>query len=432
MLFQKNILKKYLASLNDEDVENAWKCFKKYFLNADIQQNIHQCKEEEFQEGFLRELFVKVLGYTLKPSPDYNLVAEKQNETNAKKADGAIVIDGRVLGVIELKDHKTTDLSKIEPQAFGYKSQNRHCRYVIISNFEKIRLYIDNAVEYREWNLFCIGFEDFKELFLTLSFGNMEKLTAAKIKDESISTEEQITQKLYNDYSEFKQALYQDILVNNYENREKHENGENENNLRLYKKTQKLLDRFLFVFFAEDCGILPPNYMKRIITIWKQMAEWDEYRPLYDVIKKHFGYIDTGFKAKNFEVYAYDGGLFRPDTELDCLKISDDVLEKYTTTLSLYDYESEVDVNILGHIFENSLNENGDNKRKRDGVFYTPQYITKYIIDNTVGRLCSDKKSELGINEDDYFADKKRKKESCVFNTSIIFNYHIKYHSFEE
>ncbi len=33
-----------------------------------------------------------VLGYTLNPSPGYNLITEQKNETNSKKADGAIVI----------------------------------------------------------------------------------------------------------------------------------------------------------------------------------------------------------------------------------------------------------------------------------------------------------------------------------------------------
>ena len=78
-------------------------------------------------------------------------------------------------------------------------------------------------------------------------------------------------------------------------------------------------------------------------------------------------------------------------------------------------------MNILGHIFENSLNEieevtqqitQGDtpqtSKRKQDGVFYTPQYITKYIVENTVGRLCAEKKAELNIVEDDYQSDQRR------------------------
>ena len=145
MLFQKNIVKKHLAALPKELVEEARNRYRQYFLNTAIQQNIRQSKEEQFQEGFLRELFVKVLGYTLNPSPGYNLITEQKNETNAKKADGAILLDGKVIGVIEPKDHKTTDLSKIEAQAFGYKSQHVGTRLVIISNFEKLRLYIDNG-----------------------------------------------------------------------------------------------------------------------------------------------------------------------------------------------------------------------------------------------------------------------------------------------
>ena len=86
--------------------------------------------------------------------------------------------------------------------------------------------------------------------------------------------------------------------------------------------------------------------------------------------------------------------------------------------LSEYDFISEVDVNILGHIFENSLNELDEltrelapvskekapvlSRRKKDGVFYTPKYITKYIVENTVGKLCKEKKAELQFNEEDY------------------------------
>ena len=129
--FQKTILKKYQAMLPNEQFNEAWQKYQSYFLNKEIQENILHSKEEQFQEGFLRELFVKVLGYTLNPSPDYNLITEQKNETDSKKADGAIKLNGKVIGIIELKDHKTTDLKKVEPQAFQYKSQNKDARYVI-------------------------------------------------------------------------------------------------------------------------------------------------------------------------------------------------------------------------------------------------------------------------------------------------------------
>lgn len=418
MLFQKTIVNKYLLALPRETTEQPWLAYQHYFLNKDIQQNILQSKEEQFQEGFLRELFVKVLGYTLNPSPDYNLITEQKNETNAKKADGAILMDGEVAGVIELKDHKTTDLSKVEPQAFNYKSQHPRCRLVVISNFEKLRLYIDNAVEYREWNLFTLNEEDFRELYLCLAWQQVTKGVALQMKGESVSSEDQITKALYRDYSLFKRELFADILKNNPV-----AEGEDEKEwqLLLFKKTQKLLDRLLFIFFAEDCGLLPPNSMVQIINQWEQLKEMDEYRPFYDRVKKYFGYMNTGFKGKKYEIFAYNGGLFKPDEVLDNIKISDDLLGEHCRKLSEYDFESDVDVNILGHIFENSLSEieevtqqitSGNapttSKRKQDGVFYTPQYITKYIVENTVGRLCAAKKKELGISEEEYFSDQRR------------------------
>ena len=348
MLFQKTVLKKYLAMLPAEQVSKAWEQYRNYFLNSDIQQNILQSKEEQFQEGFLRELFVKVFGYTLNPSPDFNLITEQKNETNSKKADGAILLDGKVIGRIELKDHKTPDLSKVETQAFGYKNQHPDARLVVISNFEKLRLYIDNTVEHREWHLFTLTEQDFRELYLCLAWSQVKAGIALQLKGESVSNEDQITKALYKDYSQFKRALFANILKNNPT-----PEGENEREwqLLLFKKTQKLLDRLLFIFFAEDCGLLPPNSMMQIIDQWEKLAEMDAYVPFYDRIKKYFGYMNTGFQGKKYEIFAYNGGLFKPDEVLDNIVISDEVLVEHTKRLSEYDFESEVDVNILGHIF---------------------------------------------------------------------------------
>jgi len=426
MLFQKNIVKKYVGLLNEELIAKAWGQYQSYFLNEDIQANIHKIKEEQFQEGFLRELFVKILGYTINPSPNYNLTTEKKNEVGSKKADGAILLNDLVIGVIELKDHKTPDLASIEGQAFGYKSKHKDTRLVIISNFEKLRLYIDNAVEYREWDIFNMTVDEFRELYLCLAWQQVEHGVALQMKQESVSSEDQITQALYKDYSHFKRVLFADIIAQNpYQEGNEWAENEKDWQLLLFKKTQKLLDRLLFIFFAEDCGLLPPNSMVQIIDQWEKLKEMDEYRPFYDRMKKYFGYMNTGYQGKKYEIFAYNGGLFKPDDVLDHIKISDNLLVEHTRRLSEYDFESDVDVNILGHIFENSLSEieevtqqinSGEtpqtSKRKQDGVFYTPQYITKYIVENTVGRLCSEKKQQLGIVEDDYLSDQRRQMQT--------------------
>ena len=105
--FQNSVLNKHLKALDKTIVNSAYAKFKEYFHNPEIQHNIREAKEEQFQEGFLRELFVKVLGYTLNPQPNYNLTTELKNEKGANKADGAILKDGKALAVIELKGTDT-------------------------------------------------------------------------------------------------------------------------------------------------------------------------------------------------------------------------------------------------------------------------------------------------------------------------------------
>ena len=413
-IFQRNILNKYIEGLDNTLIDERYKTFTGFFLDPERQANILNSKEEQFQEGFLRELFVKILGYTLNPDPNFNLTTEKKNETNSKKADGAILVDGKVVGVIELNDHKTPDLSKVEAQAFNYKSQHKEAVYVVISNFEKLRFYIDNAVDFEEFDLFHLTRDDFARLWICLAYENIAKNLPKQIKAASLTNEDQITNALYKDYSNFKRDLFEDILKNN-------PTDDTEHKILLFKKTQKLLDRLLFIFFAEDRGLLPPNSIMLIINQWEKLKDLDEYQAFYNRLKKYFGYMNTGFQGKNYEVFAYNGGLFKPDEILDGLVISDEVLMRYCKKISDYDFQSDVDVNILGHIFENSLTEieeittklqQGEaptiSKRKKDGVFYTPQYITKYIVENTVGKLCREKKAELGIDESEYFADKKR------------------------
>ena len=408
-----------MKALQAEPIFIAWQKFVTYFHDPVRQQNIYNAKEEQFQEGFLRELFVNILGYTLNPEPEYNLTTELKNEVGAKKADGAILNDGKALGVIELKGTDTRDLDKINEQAFSYKNNQTGCVYVITSNFEKLRFFIHNAVDHIEFNLFTLTEEEFSILWLCLQVDNLLNDIPLKVKEESLLAEEDITKQLYKDYSSFKTDLWQNLVRNNSDN----------DQLLLFKKTQKLLDRFLFIFFAEDSGLLPPNSISRIIKRWETLKEEDAYKPLYDIFKQYFGYINTGRKGKVLQddIYAYNGGLFQDDLVLDRITIDDAVLFPHVMKLTGYDFQSEVDVNILGHIFENSLSEienittrlegqeldKSKTKRKKDGVYYTPKYITKYIVDNTVGKLCEEKKTQLNIT-DGRFAQAGKRTEKGI------------------
>jgi type I restriction-modification system DNA methylase subunit len=453
-LYQTSVLKKHIKLQDSEVIQKAYKKYVKYFHNTTIQENINNSKEEEYQGIFLTELFVNILGYTLSPKPDFNLVAEYKNLNNARKADGAILKDNNAIGVIELKGTKTKDLESIRQQAFDYKANQKDCTYIITSNFEKLRFYINDATEFEEFNLFQLTETRFSLLYLCLSKESIYKNLPLKIKDASLIEEELIAKGFYKDYSLFKRELYRDLVKLNAKNLKKARQSELytiaidsaaesellklEKNVKLtlFKKSQKLIDRFLFVFFAEDRGLLPPNSTIRILKDWDKLQDLDAVIPLYDRFRLYFRYLDTGRKGtdKKAEIFAYNGGLFKPDNLLDTIEISDDLLYKHTKKLANYDFESQVDVNILGHIFENSLNEiesvnaeieGGEfdkqkSKRKKDGVFYTPKYITKYIVENTVGKLCEEKKQELGFKEEEYYKGRKNRNKTTIARLVVI------------
>ena len=165
----------------------------------------------------------------------------------------------------------------------------------------------------------------------------------------------------------------------------------------------------------------------------------DAGHPLYGLLTKFFGYIDRGSTRAVFSIPAYNGGLFAPDAELESLDLPDPVLRKHLLKLTAYKFDSEVDVNILGHIFEHALNEieeiqaelrgepldKSKTKRKQEGrglhalergpcTIPLLRYMTKYIVANTVGRLCSEQKAELGIDEQEYARGRANRRKATV------------------
>ncbi|MGC6429737.1 MAG: Eco57I restriction-modification methylase domain-containing protein [Jejuia sp.] len=292
-----------------------------------------------------------------------------------------------------------------------------NCKYVVTSNFSKLRFYIENTTEFEEFDLFNLTFDRFKVLWLCISYESISIGKSSKIKSESVVNEEAITKKFYKDYSEFRIKLFADLKSNNPKVAPD----------IILNKTQKFLDRLLFILFCEDRDLLPNNSITEIINFWDGKKEFGDDETLYNTFVTYFNIINKGRSQRGNKeaIFAYNGGLFVEDEVLDRLIISDDLLLEYSKKLTAYDFESEVSVNILGHIFEHSLTEienlqsqidgievdKSKTKRKKDGVFYTPQYITKYIVDNTVGKLCQEKKEELKIDEGEYFKGRKGRPE---------------------
>jgi len=394
-LFQKSVLNS--ITQDEGKVALRWAEYQKFLVKVDA---IKGFKEEEYQDGFFKDIFENCLGYTLKTTnpSNFNLEREKKNETDGKKADGVIYVDGNIIGIVELKDQKTKHLDGIEAQAFNYHNSHSKSKYVIISNFDELRFYIDKKTAYEKFNLFSLSYDEFKKLHLLLSFESIKDNIPQKLKDKSSTFEQTISKELYKDFTLFRTHLFENIIANN---------PEIDKSL-LLRLTQKLCDRVIFILFAEDRGLLRHNTIKEIREEFTNQR-FTEYK-LYDIYKFYFEGINTGNTKLN--IPKYNGGLFATDELLDSLTIDDMCLNENAQKLSNYDFASDISVNILGHIFEQSLSDleelnaslndlafdKKNSKRKKDGVFYTPEYITRYIVENTLGKLCEDKKEALHVN----------------------------------
>ena len=394
-MFQRAVLKS--VKQDEGIVALRWAKFQEYLAKKEFVQNV---KEEKYQDGFLKDVFESCLGYTLDSTDpaNFNLEREKKNETDGKKADGAIYLKGEVIGIIELKAQDTKNLDKATDQAFGYLVSNSNAHYVVVSNFDELRFYIDKKTALEKFSLFNLSYEEFKKLHLLLSYESIKEQIPLKLKEKSANFEAQISKELYKDFSVFRNHLFENMVKNN----PAHEKSD------LLRYTQKLCDRIIFILFAEDRGLLQPNTIKEIRTRHEQDIFGN---PMYGYYKIYFDAINEG--NQKLQIPRYNGGLFAKDERLDSLIIDNEYLDMEAQKLSDYDFASEVGVNILGHIFEQSLTDleeiqsNIDNidfdksksKRKKDGVFYTPEYITRYIVENTLGKLCREKREELELVE---------------------------------
>ena len=368
---------------------------------------------------FLNDIFGKVLGYDYERGLEqYNLEKELKSITDGTKPDGSLgyfsstSTDTRV--VIELKDaytnldhkqnRKNDNRTPVE-QGFSYVSKcGGNCKWVIVSNFRELRLYPSNdSSSYQQFNIVDLAkpsiFKQFyallskNQLFLEKDKSSTEKLLALKIEQDT-----NISKKFYAEYKQYRSSLFNHIK----------ENNPHLDELTILSKSQKILDRIIFICFCEDMGLLPYKVFKTILEETKNSRFDRRDTKLWERLKVVFDAIDNGYPEEH--INQFNGGLFKADEIIDNLIIKDALLENIVS-IEKYDFSSDLNVNILGHIFEQSISDLEEikasfdgietdkkkGKRKKDGIFYTPEYITRYIVNEAVGGWLENKKQELGF-----------------------------------
>lgn len=397
-----------------EKIISAWQ---KSFKDHDLSK----AKETALQGRFFAKFFCEILGYTTQDDGNdvWTLKQEAKTEVDGKEADGALGFYSKTSEktrcVIELKDaqqsldkKQLTRENKQTPveQAFQYLYKFADCDWVIVSNFRYTRLYHKSKGQtaYEEFDILTLHEEkEFKKFYYCLCQKNLIDEHAHSPMDELVKQSGEacidITKEFYLEFKNVRRKLFDHIVENNPHFDKK----------LLLEKTQKILDRFVFIFFCEDtAGLLPHNTVEKTYELGRssylpsECKIWDQFRGLFRA-------IDRGRSDVNPPINAYNGGLFADDEILNKQLIIRDEIFEDIKNLARYDFESDLNVNILGHIFEQSLSdleqikndldgiqqEKKNAKRKKDGIFYTPEYITQYIVKETIGKYLEDNPEKL-------------------------------------
>lgn len=358
-------------------------------------------KEEAIRSLFTQRIIVEVLGYTqVHPSEPFTVAEEEPiGSGSVDRALGRFSPGKReVIAPFELKGPKTADLDAIMPgrakspvqQAWEYATDAPGARWVLVSNCFELRLYAfgRGRSAYERWNLAALDQSvELERLCLLLSAENFLGGATDALLADSNRVEREITDTLYQDYKALRDRLITALDEQNH----------GLDRVASIEYAQKLLDRALFVAFAEKTGLLPRDTLGRAFRARNPFAP----QPVWNNFKGLFHAIDKGNNDLN--IPAYNGGLFANDPAFDNLSVPDEICQSLAK-LGEYDFATEVPVLILGRIFEQSVSDleamhaaaRGEKppkaaKKKREGVVYTPEFVTCFIVERVIGRTLAER-----------------------------------------
>lgn len=409
---EKNIEKQSFNNI--ENVQEKLKIIGKWKKGIE-EKTIYKFNEKQLQGSFLNDFFNVILGYENSySSKEINLISELSTKIDGSTPDGVLGFftnnEHDIQCVIELKDAKTdldvkqkrkNDNRTPVEQAFSYAPKNGiRCKWIIVSNFCEIRLYHAlSQLEYEKFEITNLLKEkEFLKFYYLLNRRNLIQKTGNSLIEElyisNLENTKNITKEFYKDYSAARSELIKSILNNN----------KNISISCAIEKVQKIIDRIIFICFCKDSvdSLLPYNILSRVFN-----PKEDPLNLIWEDLKTVFNAIDIGKPEK--DINRYNGGLFKEDIELNSLIFPDEDI-KHLMKIAKYNFHSEMDVNILGHVFEQNISDIQkiklnlgviqknlvQNKRKQDGVYYTPESITNYIVSETIKTWLESKRTELG------------------------------------
>lgn len=358
----------------------------------------------------------KLLGYKRE-----DVLFDEKEDQGVGKSEFVLHADNKKFMIIELKGQgidldkkqkgRSDNKSPVE-QAFGYAIHTGDVEWIMVSNYNEYRLYnYHDKTKYISFNASeLIDKETYSYFMLALSKkSHLESDYIKRIHEGTLLVDRKLASEFYKLYNETRLMLIKELQETSKLDK-----------LEAIKYAQLILNRYMFICFAEDVDLLPSQISVDTIATPIQKGNL-RHGSIWQRLNELFQDVNEGNEYK--DIAEYNGGLFLDD--LESMRIRDivedqdffnDIYQKWNfevyeknidhllgsvgnkvnpifrnlLMISSFDFSTELDVNILGHIFENSigdieeLKEDNKGRRKKEGIFYTPDYITDYICKNTI------------------------------------------------
>ncbi|HEX3053044.1 MAG TPA: N-6 DNA methylase [Aggregatilineaceae bacterium] len=361
-----------------------------------------QMTEASVVRQFIDRLLRDVLGWPIEDPQRYKYElatqAGRPDITLIPEAGGTIFVEAKRFGVIkELAEARRTiagvitpgqmalpgmavDRTEEEQQAINYAFANGGT-WAILTNFEKLRLF--NAR--RDWLVLSfekpVAYRDEFEQLWQLAYPNILNGSLDRLSNQRYTRD--IDTQYLAFINEWREKLAQDI-VQRRDNNPWTYNPDGSINLPVLRAVvQGFLDRLVVVRFAEDHLVITPGTLRQ----YYDLCLGNPYTFTMDE------FLDRFFRRFDTE---HNSALFAEGL-IDQASFSNDALMPLIGKLYEARYRS-MPADIIGNTYEQYLGkalalDNGsvttrDNleTRKKQGSYYTPQVIVRYLVDTTLGR----------------------------------------------
>jgi hypothetical protein len=305
-----------------------------------------------------------------------------------------------------------TDRTSEEQQAINYAFENGGT-WAILTNFEKLRVF--NAR--RDW--LVLSFErpsaylDEFDLLWQLSYGSVCS-GGLDMLDNQRHREDVDTDYLVF-INEWRERLAQDIVAHPAENPWAFTPDGRVNLADLRAVVQRVLDRLVVVRFAEDHLLLPPGTLYSLYDLCRR----NPYTfTLDEMLDKFYRSFDE----------QHDSALFAPDLA-DQAVFGDESLGGLIQKLYEARYRA-MSADIMGNTYEQYLGKTlvqrdgeivtADNleTRKKQGSYYTPQVIVRYLVDHSLGRYLYG--TANGLSDGDPLPGERRKTAAEIRDLRVL------------